>query len=544
MKKSEKTKKTIKKQVLDYIKKYHTIPRLVDLKKEYGLLREHIIYYFNSYEEFLGLLRKENGDVFNSIIDSSLFSEENFSFLEKEVKKYDTFVITSAVTGCSVNKKALESVNTYCKYNNAKLLVLPCTDPASKHSNNWALDSSLGKDSIVFKDLKLNENFFLSTIKLSAKHINPTTGLSRIGQRQGSFVYASPKQSLEYVATSLEKKIPRALMTTGAITNADYMTDKYMSERTSYIANEDHVLGAIIVEIENNEIFHFRQVQINEKTGEFYDLDKKYSPNGKVTQSKATLVQLGDYHVGETDPLAKQVAKDICDLVQPTYLTVEDFFNGHSVSHHDEGKCIVEAKKAKDGSDLLHNELNACARELDELSKWKVNQIVVKYGNHEDFLYRWLNRGGYINQPQNHALGVKIASALLNDGFHNPFEYAMVELYKIKNPGKVKFLGMNDSFRVNDIENGAHGDLGPNGSRNPGLAGIEKSYGAANVGHTHSAGILRRVFRVGTTSFLKMSYNNGPSSWTQTHLIQHPDGSRQLINCINGKFRINKKRRK
>jgi hypothetical protein len=103
----------------------------------------------------------------------------------------------------------------------------------------------------------------------------------------------------------------------------------------------------------------------------------------------------------------------------------------------------------------------------------------------------------------------------------------------------IRFLQDEDeSFVVGGIENGIHGHLGANGSRSPGLQGIEKAYGTANVGHTHAAGILRGVFRVGTTSFLKVSYNKGASSWTQTHLIQHPNGSRQLINCINGKWRL------
>jgi len=115
----------------------------------------------------------------------------------------------------------------------------------------------------------------------------------------------------------------------------------------------------------------------------------------------------------------------------------------------------------------------------------------------------------------------------------------MREEFGIGSTDKIKFLqDCDDSFVVNGIENGAHGDKGPNGTRSPGLMGLEKSYGACNTGHTHTAGILRSAFRVGTTSYLKVSYNKGPSSWTQTHLIQHPNGSRQLINCINGEFRL------
>ncbi|MCG3175441.1 MAG: hypothetical protein MOGMAGMI_00370 [Candidatus Omnitrophica bacterium] len=530
---------------LKYIKKNMGLPSRNDLiafSKEF-ITRDKIRHYYQNYTSFEELMQKKYPEAFENLINKDLFNDENARKLEESIKNYDYFVITTAVTGKLVHEKAFKSLQNYCKANNAKLLILPCSDPASNSGDNWELDPALGKDNIVFKDLKLNNNFFISNIKLSAKHINPLTGLSRIGQRQGSFVYASPKQSLEYVATSLSKKIPRALMTTGAVTVSDYKTSKYMSERTSYLANADHVLGAIIVEIENSDIFHFRQIQIEPKTGDFYDLDKKYTSDGKIIKSRAALVQLGDYHVGETDTLAKQVAKDICALVQPKYLTLEDFFNGHSVSHHDEGKCLTEASKVLTGKNYLSKELEECQKELNDILTWKIDHIVVKYGNHEDFLYRWLNRGGYLKQPQNHAIGVKIANALLNEGFSNPIEYALTELYPLKkDKKKVTFLGINDSFKVGGVENGAHGHLGPNGSMNPGLMGLEKAYGAVNAGHTHTAGILRSVFRVGTTSFLKVSYNNGPSSWTQTHLIQHTNGSRQLINCIEGKFR--KQRRK
>jgi hypothetical protein len=320
------------------------------------------------------------------------------------------------------------------------------------------------------------------------------------------------------VATSQEKKVPRALMTTGAITKSQYDTRYYMSERTGYIANHDHVLGAIVVEIKDKKKFFFRQIQIEEKTGAFIDLDKKYFADGRIQKSQADLVQLGDYHVGDTDPKAKKVAKDLCKQVKPKYLTLEDCFNGHSVSHHDEGKCITQSKKAKRGLLSLDKELQENAKELQELLDWGTfDQLVVKYGNHEDFLYRWLNRGGYIEQPQNHALGVKLANAILNEDYVNPYEYAMLELYGVE--GDIRFLELNDSFRISGIENGAHGHLGANGTRNPPLAAVEKCYGAANVGHSHTAGIVRNVFRVGTSSYLKVDYNDGPSSWTQTNLV-------------------------
>jgi hypothetical protein len=67
---------------------------------------------------------------------------------------------------------------------------------------------------------------------------------------------------------------------------------------------------------------------------------------------------------------------------------------------------------------------------------------------------------------------------------------------------------------------------------------MEECYGASNVGHNHSASIFRSVFRVGTSTYTQLSYNDGPSAWSQTHLIQHRNGSRQLIHNINGHWHL------
>ncbi len=519
---------------LEFVRINKYAPTQNDLS-DLGFAISTIRNYFGSADILEEKAREEYPSVFRKVIDEYSFTDEEYNKLKDSIKNYKRFVITTAITGCEVHQPSLDALKNYCKRKKAMLLVLPCSDPASNRKNKWSLDYRLSKASIVFRDVKLNDKVFLSTIKLSAKHINPLTGLSRIGQRSGSFIYASPKQFLEYVATSNEKKIPRALMTTGAITKPQYETERYMSERTASIADHDHQIGAIVVEIKDKKRFFFRQLQMESKNGSFIDLDTKYFADGRIIKSEAALVQLGDYHVGDTDPAAKKIAKELCDLMQPDYLTVEDFFNGHSINHHEEKMRITQAKKAELGLNVLETELKLCSKELSEILSWEnFDNLIVKYGNHEDFLKRYLESGSYVEQPQNHKVAVKLANAMFDGKM--PFEFAMRELFSIKEQDYIKFLTVNDSFKINGIENGAHGHLGANGSRSPGLAGVEKCYGSANVGHTHSAGILRNVFRVGTSSYLKVSYNDGPSSWTQTHLIQHPNGSRQLINCIDGEF--------
>lgn len=494
--------------------------------------------YFGSFDALIAQAKRQDSKVFKNLIDETSFSDEAFKELRSYISEHKRFFVTSAVTGCAVHKDGLAAIQTYCKKNKAALLILPCSDPAKQkdHKNKWTLSSDLPKKSVVFKDLALNDNLVLSTIKMSAKQLQPLTGIKRLSQKRGSTIVASPKQFLEFVANSNNnQEIPRALMSTGAITVGDYATEMYMSERTASLAELDHTLGGIIVEIKNGKIFFSRFVQINKKTGSFSDLDKKYNADGTVEKITADLVQTGDWHVMSTCPQTKKMAKDLVELVKPDYVTFEDFFDGITINPHERHNLVSLSKKAKKGLLSLELELEACRKEIDDICQWPAKQVIFKYGNHEDFLKRWLADGAFMDEPMNKLLGMKLTLGL-EELEIMPFEYAMRELYPAKNQEKIKFLSINDSFKVNGIENGAHGHMGKGGRRNPAMAEIEECYGAANVGHNHSAAVFRSVYRVGTGTKLQLSYNDGPSAWTQTHLIQHRDGSRQLIHNIFGEF--------
>lgn len=516
------------------------VPIITEFRQHANVAAESVNKYFGSFEGLIEAARKRDPKAFKNIIDETSFNDAAFKELRSYVSEHKRFFITSAITGCDVHEDGLAAVQTYCKKNKAALLILPCSDPArqKEHKNKWTLSPDLPKKSVVFRDLSLNDNIVLSTIKMSAKQLQPLTGIKRLSQKRGSAIVASPKQFLEFVANSNNNtEIPRALMSTGAITKANYRTEMYMSERTASLAELDHTLGGIIVEIKNGRIFFARHVQIDPKTGSFTDVDRKYNADGTVEKVTADLVQTGDWHVLSTDEDTRRVAKEIVDVVKPKYLTFEDFFDGITINPHERHNLVSLSKKAKKGMLSLDMELEACRKEINEICKWAAENVVFKYGNHEDFLKRYLNDGAFMDEPLNKLIGMKLTIAL-EELEINPFEYAMREMYKVSQPDKVKFLTINDSFKVNGIENGAHGHMGKGGRRNPGMAEIEECYGASNVGHNHSAAIFRSVFRVGTSTKLQLSYNDGPSAWTQTHLIQHKDGSRQLIHVINGEWRL------
>jgi hypothetical protein len=525
---------------IELVSQRQYIPILSEFLQHSGAHRDSINRYFQSFEGLVTKARQKDPKVFKNIIDETSFNAVAFKELRNYISEHKRFFVTSAVTGCDVHEDGLAAIQTYCKKNKAALLILPCSDPAKQkeHKNKWSLSPDLPKKSIVFKEVSLNDNIVLSTIKMSAKQLQPLTGIKRLSQKKGSTVVASPKQFLEFVANSNNNtEIPRALMSTGCITKADYSTEMYMSERTAELADLDHTLGGIIIEIKNGKIFFARHVQINKKTGSFSDIDKKYNADGTVDKVRADLIQTGDHHVLSTCPVTRKMAKELVEVTRPKYLTFEDFFDGITINPHERKNLVSLSKKAKKGLLSLDLELEACQKEIDAVCEWPADNVVFKYGNHEDFLKRYLADGAFMYEPLNKITGMKLTIAL-EELEIMPFEYAMREMYGLKYPDKVKFLSINDSFKVNGIENGAHGHLGKGGRRNPAMAEIEECYGAANVGHNHSAAIFRSVYRVGTGTKLQLSYNDGPSAWTQTHLIQHADGSRQLIHNIDGEWRL------
>ena len=55
------------------------------------------------------------------------------------------------------------------------------------------------------------------------------------------------------------------------------------------------------------------------------------------------------------------------------------------------------------------------------------------------------------------------------------------------------------------------------------------------MGHYHSPQRKDGALAVGTSTKLRVGYNNGPSSWLQSHVIIHKNGKAQHINFFKNK---------
>lgn len=502
----------------------------VQVIKTWGFSTSDIYDYFGTFLNLYEECSKDYPEIFNNLINDSIFTEEYNRQLKIDIKSFKRFVITTAVSGKEVDEKALNAIKTYCKANEAMLLVMPCEDVASRQSMfKYELDSRLKGAGFVSSDLYLNNNIHLSSIMVSAKQINPLTGLERLAQAKGSMILSSPKQFLQFVSTS-NTKLPHALMTTAAITINDYSTDKFMSKRTSYIAEFDHVMGAIVVEIEDKDTYHFRQLQFDPK-GFFYDLGKKYTSDGKIENVEESVCVFGDTHVGSHEVGVNEELKNIIKEVKAKEIIVHDLFDNRFNNHHDKGKPVLRANMARKGITKLMEEGIITANWLNDWSN-QVSKMTIVKSNHDEALDKYITEGRWLFDEINLYDSLPLVRATM-DG-EDPLKYLITKMVGLSNPEKINWLKRDQDYSVYGIINDAHGDKGSNGSKGSKLS-LEKSYFKATIGHSHSAGILRNIYQVGTSTKLKLSYNSGPSSWTQTMCIQYPNGTRQLINIIKNK---------
>lgn len=511
-------------------RKLKRYPTRVDLKKA-GISRDSLRAHFGNLEELQAASKKQYPSHFEGLIDTELFTPANFRKIQDQANTYTRFVITTAVQGCKVHKKFLRSLRAYCEANNALLLVMLCKDPAAKTGDT--IDPALQKDVIVYDNLALNSNIFASPIKLSAKHIDPITGLARIGQRNGSFIYASPKQRMQPVATSSTKH-PVVLMTTGACTIPSYKSDRYLSDRTAVIADTDHVIGAIVVEVESDRYFHYRQLQ-GDKKGKLIDLAVMFD-GAESREVRPEALVLGDWHSGSTSPTAKAAAFEQIRLLKPRFVVIHDGFDGRAISHHEEKNKILRAKRAMANQLSLEQELRGYANDLNELVEIceDVEQIVIVKSNHDEHLDRYLADARYVEDAINHHLALKLASGMIEG--KDPVRTG-VEMLGLKYPDRIRWLSRDEDFKVARIELGAHGDKGANGARGS-LQAMENAYGTSVSGHAHTPAILRGAWQVGTMSHLKLSYTQGASSWMNTNCVVYKNGMRQLLNIINGRWKL------
>ena len=449
---------------------------------------------------------------------------------DKEKKR---FIITWAQNNTPIHTKFLKNIEEYAKHINADIHVIAgrYKNPTSVWSNQQ--ESEEFWDPKIVKYLDANRHdihkyvSILSDIKVQPTAVNPMTGMQALSG-VNSCIFGSPKIQMEMIAV-LDVNSPKMMLTTGSLSLQNYTDSK-----SGKVGEFHHTFGFVVVEIKDDEVFFIRQVTADDKNGNFSDLYYRVE-NGVVNElNEIEAIVLGDLHCGHHDDNVLKSTFDLMRKVEPKHVILHDVFDGDSISHHQMKDPFVQYGKEVKGTNDLGKEINEMMSVLDNFRDFK--NVVIVRSNHDDFVDRWLKNEDWKKQPtfKNAPLYMDLSARLLRQYATNDEVIGVIpELIKEKYP-KFITLGRSASYKVKDWELGQHGDVGSNGSRGS-LLQFRKLNTKIVVGHYHSPGRKDGALAVGTSTKLRVGYNNGPSSCLQSHVIIHKDGKAQHINFINDK---------
>jgi hypothetical protein len=463
-------------------------------------------------------------------VESEQYESAKKRRADKNKKKY---IITWAQNNTPVHTQFFKNIVAYAEQIGADIHVIagryknPTSLSDEKAEDYWVDDVAPYLDANrqdIHKYLSL-----MSDVKIQPTATNPMSGLQGMSGIN-SCIFGSPKVQMEMIPV-LEGNKPKMMLTTGAVTQINY-TDSKSGKKGEF----HHTLGFAIVEIKDADTFFVRQVTAHDKTGSFSDLFFRVE-NGEVKRiNEISAIVLGDIHYGHHDEDILIETFDLMDRLTPEHVVLHDVFDGNSISHHEMKDPFMQYAKEVEGSNSVEKEIDAMLMGLESFKKFK--NVVVVRSNHDDFLDRWLKNEDWKKQPtsKNSLVYMEYSAMLLKQYAKDRYNVKGVipELINRKFPNFIT-LSRNASYKVKNWELGQHGDIGSNGSRGS-LLQFRKLNTKIIVGHYHSPGRKDGALAVGTSTKLRVGYNNGASSWLQSHVIIHQDGKAQHINFINGEY--------
>jgi len=449
--------------------------------------------------------------------------------------------VTAAQNGTPVHEAFLQSLLAASRSLGAELLVIPIRykNPTSR----WTLSQANAEqwDGALQPYLyngrrKLNANLvLLGDIKTVPTASSPLTGFDAISGAE-SAILGHTKLQLKVVPTP-SNKLPKILTTTGAVTVPNYTDSK-----AGKIGEFHHMLGAVIVELED-KIFHMRHVSADAKTGEFTDLEHRYTPTGRVKAPRPLALVMGDTHVDFIDPKVERATfghGGIIDALNPHTLVWHDLLDGYSCNpHHGKNPFNRIAKRQADRDDV-GAEVRRAVRFVTSHTTGDRKSVVVA-SNHNDFLRRWIVGTDWRDDPVNAEFYLRTALHMVQEtqlddsGTRTPDPFAYW-ISRANHPA-IRVLGVDEPYQLGGVDLGQHGELGPNGARGS-ITNLRRIGARSIIGHSHVPGIDEGAMQVGTSTHLRLEYNGGPSSWLNAHALVHADGKRQLVFIIDGHWRM------
>lgn len=449
------------------------------------------------------------------------------------------FVVTAAQNATPVNEPFFNSLLEYCNHNDAELVVIPiryknATSRWSESQENLERWDPALAPYLYNQRKKLCPNLvLLADVKTQPTAVNPLSGYEAMTHGE-SGILGHTKLQLHTVPTP-QGYLPKIMTTTGAVTVPNYTDSK-----AGKLGEFHHTAAAVAVDIVGKKFFMY---QLNAtKDGSFQHLTTMYSPAGVFENRPVEALVFGDTHRKFIDNSVEDATFGKAGMVEtldPTFLVFHDLHDAYAENVHHHKKPFISVAKRLSGFDNVRDEINGDVSWLREKCRGRLGIIVAS--NHDNMLYRWIENNDWRLDPTNAdfyletALHMVRSTVMTDQGSSTPDPFAYW-INKAEIPG-LRCLHPDESFNLNGVELGFHGDRGPNGTR-----GSRKNMRRIGVktfiGHAHSPGIDEGCYQVGTSTPLKLEYTGGPSSWMHCHGVVYPSGKRSLLFIVDGHWRL------
>lgn len=487
----------------------------------------YIINFFDELENFdqdIEAFKQSLADEEKPLTGGSLTLQENEKIHGK------TFVFTSAQNNTEIHSLFFDSIKKFCKHNDAQLIIGQFV-----YNKNGFQNGTLDKDDIYFAQ-ELSDYFLTNQVDICANLTwcgdvnilptakNPITGFETLTGTKSS-ILPHAKIALESIASPKREQC-KMIYTTGTITQHNYIAKK-----AGQIAEKAHCYGALIIEIDESGQWFARQIQTDE-SGEFYDLDKLYTPERVLKGQKPRGINWGDIHAEKSDFDVRACMLQLRDELKPENQVLHDLSDFTARNHHNRQSGHFLAEKHFSNNESVYNNLLDVHQFLKDFCSNKIQTHVIE-SNHDLALESWLNCNHYdfkkdpVNSITYLELNTAIYKSLKEGAKINVLKYALTDYLKT-NYKNVLFYEVDASLLMAGIECANHGHVGANGSRgNPNQ--FVKFARPMNLGHTHSCSIKGQIYTAGISGNMEQEYNKGHSSWSHSHILTYPNGFRSII---------------
>lgn len=463
--------------------------------------------------------------------------------------KVSRYILTSAQNNTRIHESAWDNLLALADYYDADILVGTYTYNQNaygklsvKRGREKQEEKTLWYDSAVTpyiqdRRIELAKGLvWCGEMNILPTAVNPLAGMdSYTGRKSAIFPHA--KLAMRSVATMQGEGV-KLNYTTGTVTQRNYI-----QKREGVIAEFHHIYGALLVEVNSDGNWWVRQLNEDEK-GAIQDLDLIVKDGKVTTGNRIEAITYGDLHGTFADPVVVKASHQMLDTLKPKYQFLHDIMEGVSINPHD--------RKYQDNHSKFHTwlrgyhrldaELKDTVALLDSYRREFAKTVIID-SNHDDaWLHRWLREYDYRKDPANAELFLKLQDFVYKEirSGKMPRDISVIE-FATRNAGykdPAKFLLADESFLIcgKKIECGQHGHLGPGGRRGS-PDNLSKMGRKANTAHTHATGVYNGLYVAGTSSKLRWTYNLGPSSWTNSHIVTYPNGKRSIVTIYKGAWR-------